>query len=174
VINATVPADYDRRDPDAHLTEIAAALGLTGAGVGMLTAVAAGETVLAEDGGVLAVATVGLGHPTWAAAPDGHLRHAGPGTVNVAAWLPVPLTPAALVNSVITATEAKVQALWEYGVEATGTASDALCVACGGSGEPAPYGGPRSEWGARLARAVYSAVALGVARWLGRPDPSLR
>jgi adenosylcobinamide amidohydrolase len=173
-VNATVPTDYDRVDPDVHLAEIAATLGLRGPGVGMLTAVAVGETVAAEDGGVHVVATVGLGHPTWAAAPDGHLRHARPGTVNVVAWLPVPLAPAALVNSVITATEAKAQALWEYGVEATGTASDALCVASATSGTAEPYAGPRSRWGARLARAVYMAVAEGTGRWLGRPGPSLR
>jgi adenosylcobinamide hydrolase len=168
VINATVDAAYARTDPDIHLLHIAHDLNLAAPGVGMLTAVDVRETVTAEECGVHVVATVGLGHPTWAAAPDGDMRGRLPGTINISAWLPVPLSPAALVNSVSTVTEAKVQALWAYGTEATGTATDALCVACVGDGRPEPYGGPRSTWGARLARAVHAAVGEGTAAWLGR------
>jgi len=167
-INATVDKTYARMDPDAHLVEIVRAAGLTGPGVGMLTAVDVRETVAAEDNGVHVVATVGLGHPTWAAAPDGDLRTAGPGTINITAWLPVALTPAALVNAVSTVTEAKAQALWAHGTEATGTATDALCVACVPYGRSEPYGGPRSVWGARLARAVHAAVLAGTEGWLRR------
>jgi adenosylcobinamide amidohydrolase len=90
------------------------------------------------------------------------------GTINVLAVVPVPLSDAALVNAVVTATEAKAQALAEAGLRATGTSSDAVCVACpvAGTQEPEPYGGPRSVWGARLARAVHAAVAEGTADWL--------
>nr|MBA3906853.1 adenosylcobinamide amidohydrolase [Pseudonocardiales bacterium] len=80
-----------------------------------------------------------------------------------------PLSDAALVNAVVTATEAKVQALAEAGVPGTGTSSDAVCVACPSSpppGETGLYGGPRSLWGARVARAVHAAVAEGTADWL--------
>src|ERR671934_220820 len=49
----------------------AAGLGLGGAGVGLLTGVDVADFVVAEDSGVHAVATVGLGAPAWAAAPDG-------------------------------------------------------------------------------------------------------
>ena len=52
----------------------------------------------------------------------------------------------------VTATEAKAQALVEAGVPGTGTASDAVVVCCPPGGTE-PYGGPRSVWGARLARA---------------------
>jgi adenosylcobinamide hydrolase len=84
--------------------------------------------------------------------------------------VPVPTSDAALVNAVATATEAKGQALAEAGVRGTGTSSDAVCVACRqrrvGDAEPEPYGGPRSPWGARIARAVHAAVAAGAAQWL--------
>jgi adenosylcobinamide amidohydrolase len=184
VINMTVPIEYHHPDPASHLAQVAAELGLTGAGVGLMTAVDVAERVTAADGGVEVTATVGLGRPTWAAAPDGHLRHeprsryagppapgagdhAGPpppGTVNLVAQVPVRLGDAALVNAVATATEAKAQALWELGIAATGTASDAICVLCPlTGGDPEPYGGPRSTWGARLARAVHAAV-LGAGR----------
>jgi adenosylcobinamide hydrolase len=174
VINATVPSSYARLDPADHLAQLARDLGLAGAGVGLLTAVDVTEALTFSDGGVTVTATVGLGHPTWAAAPDGDLRRLGPGTVNLVAWLPAPLTDAGLVNAVATATEAKVQALVEAGIAATGTATDALCIACppldpdhliGSTDADASYAGPRSRWGARLARAVHAAVAAGAAAW---------
>ena len=66
----------------------------------------------------------------------------------------------------MTATEAKTQALAEVGVPGTGTATDVVCIACPGPASdgtaPEPYCGPRSTWGARLARAVHAAVRAGL------------
>jgi adenosylcobinamide amidohydrolase len=78
--------------------------------------------------------------------------------VNIVGIVPERLSPAALVNAVLTVTEAKAQALWDAGVAATGTASDAVCIVCPTDGPEHPFGGPRSQWGARLARAVHRAV----------------
>ena len=72
--------------------------------------------------------------------------------------MPARLGDAALVNAVATATEAKAQALRELGIAATGTATDAVTVLCPPTGPVEAYGGPRSRWGARLARAVHEAV----------------
>jgi adenosylcobinamide amidohydrolase len=83
------------------------------------------------------------------------------GTINVFAWVPEPLSEAALVNAVGTITEAKVQALFDAGVAATGTATDAVVVACPIGGQPQPYGGPRSQLGAPLARAAHAAILAG-------------
>jgi adenosylcobinamide amidohydrolase len=172
-INATVEKTYARMDPEDHLQAIAAGLGLAGTGVGMLTAVDVSQHVTRTDGGVIVAATVGLGHPTWAAAPDGDLRELRPGTINIVAWVPAALSEAALVNTVVSVTEAKSQALWEHGLDATGTGSDAVFVACERSGTSVePHGGPRSIWGARLARAVHTAVYEGARAWLGRPAGS--
>jgi adenosylcobinamide amidohydrolase len=123
--------------------------------------------------------------PTWAAAPDGNadpelhpiwledVAQASmprPGTINIIAAVPVPLTDAAYVNAVITATEAKAQALIEAGFPGTGTASDAICVAApADDGTQEDFTGPRSVWGARLARAVHAAVTEGAARYPFRP-----
>lgn len=162
VVNAQVPAGYGRRDPDHHLARLGVSLGLPGRGVGMLTAADVRAMSAATDGGVEVAATVGLGHPTWAAAPD----VAGPvslvGTVNLVIVLPERMSDAALVNAVATATEAKAQALWDSGVAGTGTATDAVCIACPDDGPPHAFGGPRSLWGARLARAVHAAVQGGI------------
>jgi adenosylcobinamide hydrolase len=164
VVNAQVPGSYARSDPDAHLRAIAADLELAGDGVGMLTAADVRAARRAGDGGVDVLATVGLGHPILAAAPPedaGQCGQAHPsvGTINIVAFVPARLSDAAFVNAVATATEAKVQALSELGLGATGTATDAVCIACPAGGVPEPFGGPRSTWGARLARAVWAAVA---------------
>ncbi|HEU5024492.1 MAG TPA: adenosylcobinamide amidohydrolase [Spirillospora sp.] len=184
VLNAQVRGRYARTDPVVHLAELAASFGLDGPGVGMLTAASVARTMRREDGGVAVSATVGLRVPTWAAAPEGaadpelaplHVdvpppahepappRPAPPrpGTINIVVAAPVALSDAALVNAVVTATEAKTQALLEAGYPCTGTASDAICVAARTSGPEEPFAGPRSMWGARIARAVHAAVRAG-------------
>jgi len=157
ILNAQVPPSYARRDPDHHLGKLGVSLGLPGRGVGMLTAADVRRATLAADGGVEVAATVGLRHPTWAAAPDGSTV-GQVGTINVVVVLPERLSDAALVNAVATATEAKAQALWDCGIAATGTATDAVCIACPDEGRPHAFGGPRSVWGARVARGVHTAL----------------
>jgi adenosylcobinamide amidohydrolase len=164
IVNAEVPKAYDRLDLADHAAELKEALGLAGDGVMLLTAASVDRHAGADDAGVTATATVGLTTPTWAAAPDGDAgawQPARPGTINVVAWVPVRLSLAALVGAVGTVTEAKVQALVECGVDGSGTASDAVCVACPPDGPVETFGGVRSEWGARLARAVHAAVRTG-------------
>jgi adenosylcobinamide hydrolase len=178
VVNATVPMSYDRDDPADHLAGIAGDLGLLGPGVGLLTGVDVADVVGASEGGVRLWATVGLGAPVQAAArlpdvvdPAGYERHPGSvdptgaaqhvGTVNVVAWVPVRLSAGALVNAVATVTEAKTQAIRDLGLDATGTATDAVCVLCPADGAAAAYAGPRSTWGAPLARAAHRAVLDG-------------
>ncbi|MFG2055347.1 adenosylcobinamide amidohydrolase [Micromonospora sp. NPDC048930] len=161
VVNATVPMSYDRDDPADHLAELADGLGLDGPGVGLLTGVDVAEVVARADTGVRVWATVGLGTPVWAAAPAPAAPAQRVGTVNIVGYVPVRLSEAALVNAVATVTEAKAQAIWELGLAATGTPTDAVTLLCPADGQPAPYGGPRSTWGAPLARAVHAAVLAG-------------
>jgi adenosylcobinamide amidohydrolase len=157
VLNATVSPGYERSDPDRHLAEIAAALGLSGPGIGLLTAVDVREVVHRADGGVEVSVTTGIGaHPTWAAG-----RTAAPepvGTINAICWLPRRLSPAALVNAVATVAEAKAQALFEAGVPGTGTPTDAVAILCPTTGDEETFGGPRSPVGGALARAVHGAI----------------
>jgi adenosylcobinamide hydrolase len=158
IVNAQVTLDYARTDVEAHLGAISSELGCEGPGVGFLTAAPVDRLTTARDGNVVAYATVGLRHPTWAA--DAEHATAGPpiGTINLVVGLPRPLVDAALVNAVITATEAKTQALIDAGVPGTGTASDAVCIVCPPDGDRDGFAGPRSAVGASLARAVYAAV----------------
>ena len=177
-LDAEVDKEYFHPDPIAHAREIAAGLGLApDAGIAMLTAADVSRWTRADDEGVTVAATVGLGLPVLAAVPpEVAAREAAEpaGTVNVLVVVPAPLSDAALVNAVVTTTEAKAQALAEAGLRATGTSSDAVCVACpdpAGS-RPEPYGGPRSLWGARIARAVHAAVAAGTADWFSSQSAS--
>ncbi|CAN5693099.1 hypothetical protein BH20ACT2_BH20ACT2_17060 [soil metagenome] len=168
VLNAQVALDYRHADPAAHLASIALDLALDpAAGVGLLTAATVSDVCSSGDAGAESSATVGVSTPTWAAAPDGEWSRWRPGTVNIVGWVPAALSDAALVNLVATVTEAKTQALLDAGVPGTGTASDAVVICCplDAAGELEPYGGPRSTWGARMARATYRAVTDGTRRF---------
>lgn len=174
IASATVGFEYAEADPADHARRIAAGCGLGPApGVGLLTAVDVRAFTAAADGGAEVVATTGLGAVTWAAADDGQFREWEPGTINVVAWVPEPITDAALVNLVSTVAEAKAQALAGAGVPATGTPSDAVVVCCPADLAPDDdehrYGGPRSRWGARVARAAHAAITEGIARDRTRP-----
>jgi adenosylcobinamide hydrolase len=166
-LNLQVPHDYARTDPDVHLTEVAAANGLDADEViGMLTAADVRAGVRRDRGPVSAVATVGIGQPLAAAG-----RRPRPlpriGTINVFVVVRHGLTDAALVTAVQTATEAKTQALADAYVRAlnhhgpaTGTATDAICVASPPGGEVA-FAGPATAIGAAIAHAVHGAVLSG-------------
>lgn len=188
ILNAQVAAGYSRTDLEAHASELAQLAGLTGPSNTLLTAAEVADATWAIDvppGAVSEVrdlrspvptvrvdVTVGLRVPTWAAAPPtGEDSEWHPGTINIVVQVPVPFSDAALVNAVATVTEAKTQALVEAGVPGTGTASDAVVVACPtptpGS-HPEPFGGPRSPWGAAIARAVHVAVGDGIPTSAGR------
>lgn len=168
VLNAQVSHGYRRTDPDRHLAALASGAGAHGPGVGLMTAADVSAYAHAHDGGAEAVVTSGIKVRGWAAAPSAGTDGAGgtdrtgvPGTINILVAVPVPLSDAALVNAVATATEAKVQALLEAGHDCSGTPTDAVCVAARiprPGEEPQAFAGPRSLWGARLARAVHRAV----------------
>jgi len=163
VIAIGVGLEYDRMDLDDHAAEVATAVGAKGRGVALFTAVDVAKVRHGLSAGVRVDATVGVTIPTWAATEhDGVDLAPRPGTVNVVAQLPVALEPSAAVNAVVTITEAKAQALSEAGVQGTGTASDAVVVCWPPSGAPERFAGPRSTWGARLARATHAAIAAGL------------
>ncbi|WP_030543509.1 adenosylcobinamide amidohydrolase [Streptomyces albus] len=168
VLNAQVRPGYTRTDPGRHLAGLARDAGLTGPGVGLMTAAEVDACTRAADGGVEALVTTGIGVSGWAASPaPGSPAAPPPGTINIVVAVPAPLSDAALVNAVATVTEAKVQALLEAGFDCSGTPSDAVCVAARAARpgeEEEAFGGPRSLWGARLARAVHAAVGEGARR----------
>lgn len=165
VLNAQVPIGYSRLDPERHIEELAAPLGLGSPGVGMLTAADVTRSRTAHDGGASVEVTVGLSETTWAAAPDPATAPATAGTINLVAFVPQRLDDGALLNALCTLTEAKTQALQLAGFDGTGTPTDAVTVVCPEGPATEQFGGPRSRWGARLARAALDAVGAGCAAW---------
>jgi adenosylcobinamide hydrolase len=167
-LNLQVGHDYARTDPDAHLREAAAARGLDpDATIGMLTAADVRAAVRRDRGGAHVVATVGIGQPLAAAGQRPRPIAPRAGTINLLVVVDAGLTDAALVAAAQTATEAKAQALADAGVlalnhpgHATGTATDAVCIATPPGGDVA-FAGPATPIGASIALAVHSAVASG-------------
>ncbi len=166
-LNLQVPPAYGRTDPDEHLREVAADLALEGPVAGMLTAADVARHGARERPLARAIATVGIGQPLAAA---GRRPRTVPtaGTINLLVVSRVALTDAALAGALLTATEAKAQALADAGVRArnhdgpaTGTATDSVLVACPAQGAAEPFAGPATRAGADIAAAVHRAVLDG-------------
>ena len=162
IINRHVSKYYDHPDPAAELTAFARRQGVSGPFVGLMTAVYMKNTrvvTLTEgDGHLTLVMTAGFSNATSAGlSPSVTLR---PGTINLILLIDAWLTPAAMVNAVITATEAKTHTLRTWGLQtpdglpATGTSTDSVVVACTGRGPSLPYAGPATPVGHLIGRAV--------------------
>ncbi|HEV2659122.1 MAG TPA: adenosylcobinamide amidohydrolase, partial [Ktedonobacteraceae bacterium] len=86
-------------------------------------------------------------------------------TINIVVLIDASLVQSALVNAVITATEAKTGALMAQAVRtveghaATGTSTDAIVIACTGRGAPLPYAGPVTRVGHLIAASVRQCLA---------------
>ncbi len=176
VANVHVPKGFRCEASPDVLARFVAARALPAPVVGLLTAAATegAESDLVVDGDltVLAVVTVGLSNRS--AAGRSAVAAWAPSTINTVVVADADVDPAALVNLVVTATEAKTLALVEAGVRAddgspaSGTSTDAVVVAATARGRFHRFGGPVSELGAAAGRAVRTATARGVARWLER------
>ena len=173
VINIGVDSGYGRTDLAAHAAEVTAGLDLQGQGTALFTAADVARPARHTAGGVTVHATVGVSHPTWAAPVALSPGVAGgaredppePGTINVVIQVPAALDGGAAVNAVITATEAKTQALIEAGIDGTGTATDAVVVVWPSAAAAAErFAGPSSPWGRLIARSVHEAVRSGLER----------
>jgi adenosylcobinamide hydrolase len=166
IINRHVDKNYNHPDPERDLQEFAKSCGLDEPFVGLMTAARLNRvravTLQHQDLIVTSIVTAGLSNPSAAGlSPPAILI---PGTINLILLLDAHLTPAALVNAVITATEAKTDILLRQGVStpegypATGTSTDAMVVACTGQGEPLPYAGPATPVGWLIGRSVRQAL----------------
>jgi len=171
IINMHVPKGYSKSDPAGDLEAFARRLGIMEPFVGLMTAAWTQNAKLAvarEGGiGVAVIATVGLSNPI--AAGLSAVASWAPSTINTIVLLDARPEPGALVNAIITATEAKSLALSEAGVktpdgwQASGTSTDAVVVAATGEGETVTFAGPLTRSGWLIARAVRAAIGSGIA-----------
>jgi adenosylcobinamide hydrolase len=170
ILNCHVRKGYCHPHPATDLAAMAQSLGVVEPFVGMMTAArmhAARTTVLQEEEvTVAAIVTAGLSNPsTPGLSPPATSK---PGTINLILLVDAHLTPAALVNAVITATEAKAQIVLACGTRtpegyaATATSTDAIVVACTGRGEALPYAGPVTRVGWLIGRCIRTALSAAL------------
>ncbi len=174
VLNLHVPKDFELGDLDARLGAFARRRGIPVPWVGLLTSAwtEKAEVAEAQAHGIRAVAVVTVGLSNRIAAGVDRAGAWAPSTINTVVVVDARPEPAAMVNAVITATEVKTVLLAEGGVKcgagllASGTSTDAVVVAATGNGRACRFGGPVSELGSVVARAVREAMGRGIGRWL--------
>ena len=174
VVNLHIPKNFPCDGPDGELATFAQRRGIPSPYVGLMTSARTekAEVVIETANGITAVAvvTVGLGNPVETGRSA--IAVSPPSTINTIVVVDAAPEPAALVNAVITATEAKVMAMAAAGIccadgqPASGTSTDAVVVAATGQGSRHRFGGPISNLGWVVARAVRSALDSGIRRWL--------
>jgi len=139
---------------------------------GLMTAVPLEHAALAEEdtgsAGIFCCVTAAAGNAARAGSQRSVLAAYRPGTINIMLGIDGWLSPSAMVNAVMTATEAKAAALADLGITdsengltATGTTTDAIVLAVSGSRRYAAehvYAGTATDLGGAIGRLVYSAV----------------
>jgi len=177
IINHSVDRNYHESDPEQDLKQVTERLQLGHDVLGLMTAVSVTHTVLSygshKELSVATLCTAGIGNPGVAGLPLNKISNKNRlGTINLIMLIDGNLTDSAMVNAIITATEAKTRALFNAkislssGERITGTTTDAIVVACTGKGEPLRYAGTATELGYLIGRTVYKAVTQGVNTYL--------
>jgi adenosylcobinamide hydrolase len=166
IVNVHVDKDYDGAHPEDDLAAFAARHGAGVDAVGLMTAAETQFAALevATRDGVTVAAVVSMGLSNVASAGVTPPAPPAPGTINAIVLVEGRLSPSAMVNAVITVTEAKALTLtaWDVrtpeGDRAAGTTTDAVVVACTGAGEELQYAGTATIVGWLMARTVRAAV----------------
>ena len=139
---------------------------------GLMTAVPLEHAAVAEadigSAGIVCCVTAAAGNAARAGSERSVLAAYRPGTINIMLGIDGWLSQSAMVNAVMTATEAKAAALADLGITdsengliATGTTTDAIVLAVSGSRRYAAehvYAGTATDLGGAIGRLVYSAV----------------
>ncbi len=166
IVNMHVGEGYDGGRPADDLEAFAVQAGVDRAFVGLMTAAGTefARVAMENDRQITVAAAVSLGLSNTSCAGVTPPAPARPGTINTILLVDAALTPAAMVNAVITATEAKTMTLAEWDVRtdagepASGTSTDSVVIACTGRGEELSYAGPATPAGWLIGRAVRRAI----------------
>lgn len=116
------------------------------------------------------LATVGLANAGRVGTPCRMLEVAG--TINLLAWVTIPLDQAGLVEALSIAVEARTAAIMDLGwtsdgdAVVTGTGTDCIVFASPAEGVPVTYAGLHTDIGVAVGDAVYRAVLAGGREWL--------
>lgn len=174
IVNLHVPRGFRCEESEGRLDDFVSRRSLARPFVGLLTGASTehAQQVTERHGGITVWTAVTLGLGNRSTAGRSAAMAWRPSTINTIVVVDAEPEDAALVNLIITATEAKTLALAEGGVRSldgglvTGTSTDAVVVATTGRGTRCRFGGPVSELGWLVGRAVKTATDAGVARWM--------
>ncbi|WOF17038.1 hypothetical protein F1737_10290 [Methanoplanus sp. FWC-SCC4] len=155
IFNHTVPSGFCHESPIEYIKQILADNQFTAEEqgneqfFGMLTAVPIKNLCVFSYGFITVFITAGVTNP----------NPKGPNTINIIVHSREGLLEGALLEMIITATEAKAHALFEMGYNFTGTTTDEVVVAYNSDSEIVhEYAGTFTEAGKR----VYECVSFGV------------
>lgn len=172
-VNQYVSRDYECSNPVRDMEQKLLEWGYPLEGcAGLMTAVPLEHAAVAEEdtgsAGIFCCVTAAAGNAARAGSQRSVLAAYRPGTINIMLGIDGWLSPPAMVNAVMTATEAKAAALADLGITdaengliATGTTTDAMVLAVSGSRRYAAehvYAGTATDLGGAIGRLVYSAV----------------
>ncbi len=152
IFNHTVPENFDSLDPIEYIRSVAERFSMNNY-FGLLTSVPMEKLAIVRKDDVTAFVTAGVKNPSKPI-----------GTINIILIVDAYPSDGAMINAVITATEAKTAALLELGHNFTGTNTDAVVVART-SGTHYEYAGPASELGEKIWDAVRKAVIESLSKW---------
>jgi iron complex transport system ATP-binding protein len=141
--------------------------------VGMMTAVTLEdvEYQVFETAGfsLFAVVTAGVGNAVDASKSELHTFEIVPGTINTWVFVNGDLSEEAFIQSIMTATEAKVKALHDLqvvdevtGTIATGTSTDSILVAATQTGMALDFAGTITPLGKMISKAVYQCTIKAI------------
>lgn len=147
--------------------------------IGMMTAVQLEDMVMltyeADTYSCLAVMTAGVDNSVDIAANTETVATRRIGTINTMLFIDGHLTDGALVNAMLSATEAKTKALHDMQIKdehtetiATGTSTDSLLIACTQRGSSTPYAGSGTVVGKRLGQLIYQATKQAIGKYQKR------
>ena len=173
-VNRHVDKNYNCND---HRSEMAAFLTSKGfepsETVGMMTAVILEDVVYkkycSEGFSILVVVTAGVGNAIDASKSEWHSFEMVPGTINTWIFVNGELTEESFIQSIVTATEAKVKALNDLkvidevtGTIATGTSTDSILIAAAQTGQVLEFAGTITPLGKLISKAVYQCTTEAI------------
>lgn len=158
LLNHTVPEDFDHDDPLSYIQGLLAKRGYENDAFGLLTAVWMQNLCVLQYDYITVFVTAGVTNPN----PDPTKPH----TINIIVVSGEGMSDAALLETIITATEAKAHALRLLGRDFTGTTSDAVIAASEGD-TVHTYAGTFTDPGKRIYAAVLHGVMEAVKRHEG-------
>ena len=156
LLNHTVPKGWNRSDPEKEIELVAARAGIGHDVFGLLTAVPIQDLCVLQYDFITVFVTAGIRTD----------QPADPGTINIIVYSGEGMEDAALLETVLVATEAKTEALLATERPFSGTPTDAIIAACEGAVKHR-YAGRLTEPGRRVRAAVMKGVPEALARYEG-------